>query len=89
MDFVLGAPRATAESSLFYGSRCRERCRRRPLCRGLEVDTVPRNGRRSWGQSLPELHRIAGSRTLEPWNIHGMDNPHMLHFGEDVPAKHV
>eukprot|EP00434_Breviolum_minutum_P029217 symbB.v1.2.025842.t2/scaffold2495.1/size77801/3 len=28
-----GARRASAESSLFYGSRCRERCRRRPLCR--------------------------------------------------------
>ena len=31
-----GARRASAESSLFYGSRCRERCRRRPLCRILE-----------------------------------------------------
>ena len=55
------------------------------LIQSLEMGIVPGDN--------PDCRNSIGLLEVEhwnnPWNIHGMDNPHMLHFGEDVPAKHV
>ncbi|CAE7202630.1 unnamed protein product, partial [Symbiodinium necroappetens] len=73
-----GARRASAESSMFYGSKCRERCRRKMNCRFY---TAYSSG---WCQLSSSCWRSLGGDFCEDPSRLAVENPDLLEIGDGM-----